>query len=318
MSGVDATLRTAIDQYYIIASSAFFYYDFALTLRQEIKYIWSSKPTFINFLVIALRYLTVLSFIPAIALAVAPLFGARNGGKSQIRSDPRNRWNRLPNLDARATHDPASRDVQQEAMDPLHHITNCFTQCRSIKPCDWDLWLDAALKERRSLIYFQLSFVATIFFDTFIFFLALVRVGSMRLMRGLFCSQTSLMSILLRDGTILYGVLAISNISNFILFMLFIDGPDAAINHNSFDFVMSSGTNSELTHALSVVFVSRMIFNLREVGTEINEGTDAWRSRVEQEEASIRFRVPTTNQSQSSSILGDLCSRLNSGNRTIQ
>ncbi len=37
-----------------------------------------------------------------------------------------------------------------------------------------------------------------------------------------------------------------------------------------------------------------MIFNLREVGTEVYEGTEEWRSRVEREVTSMRFRVPTT------------------------
>jgi len=66
------------------------------------------------------------------------------------------------------------------------------------------------------------------------------------------------------------------------------------IFQNTFLFVMSSGTNCELTHALSVILVSRMIFNLREVGSEVYEGTEEWRSRVEREVASMRFRVPTT------------------------
>ncbi|KLO16160.1 hypothetical protein SCHPADRAFT_223085 [Schizopora paradoxa] len=87
--------------------------------------------------------------------------------------------------------------------------------------------------------------------------------------------------------------------------MLFIDGPESSVHLNSFDFVMSSGTNNEMTHVLSVVFVSRMIFGLRDLGTEITEGTDAWRTRVEQEEATIRFRVPTTVLSQSSDFPND-------------
>ncbi len=37
-----------------------------------------------------------------------------------------------------------------------------------------------------------------------------------------------------------------------------------------------------------------MIFNLREAGTEVYEGTMEWRSRVEREVEAMRFRVPTT------------------------
>ena len=45
---------------------------------------------------------------------------------------------------------------------------------------------------------------------------------------------------------------------------------------------------------LSATLVSRMVFNLREVGTEVYEGTMEWRSRVERDVVPIRFRVPTT------------------------
>lgn len=112
----------------------------------------------------------------------------------------------------------------------------------------------------------------------------------------LYGSRSSIVSILLRDGGILYAVLTISNFFNFIIFMRFFDRTNeySVIFQNTFLFVMSSGTNCELTHALSVILVSRMIFNLRDVGTEIYEGTGEWRSRIEREVASMRFRVPTT------------------------
>ncbi len=45
---------------------------------------------------------------------------------------------------------------------------------------------------------------------------------------------------------------------------------------------------------LSVILISRMIFNLREAGTEVYEGTMEWRSRIERETAIMRFHVPTT------------------------
>ncbi|KLO16171.1 hypothetical protein SCHPADRAFT_223901 [Schizopora paradoxa] len=97
-------------------------------------------------------------------------------------------------------------------------------------------------------------------------------------------SHSSLASILLRDGSILYAILTISNISNFVLYMLFIEGTDTTITRissNFVAFVVSSGTNSEMTHALSAILVSRMVFNLREAGTELQESTSEWRSRIE-------------------------------------
>jgi len=52
-----------------------------------------------------------------------------------------------------------------------------------------------------------------------------------------------------------------------------------------------------MTHALSAILVSRMVFNLREAGTEVHEGTMEWHSRVERETATMQlqqFRIPKT------------------------
>ncbi len=51
-----------------------FYYDFILTLPQEIKHIWSSKFNKVNLLVIALRYTTAIGYIPVLVLTFAPTF----------------------------------------------------------------------------------------------------------------------------------------------------------------------------------------------------------------------------------------------------
>ncbi len=77
-------LSTNVDQYYLLASSGaiisftvfmrnerlgmivLFYYDFALTLPQEIKHIWSSKLNVVNVLVISLRYITAFSYVPVL------------------------------------------------------------------------------------------------------------------------------------------------------------------------------------------------------------------------------------------------------------
>ncbi len=46
-----------------------------------------------------------------------------------------------------------------------------------------------------------------------------------------------------------------------------------------------------------------MIFNLREAGTEVYEGTMEWHSRIEREIATMRFRVPTTIRDNASDFL---------------
>ncbi|KLO16170.1 hypothetical protein SCHPADRAFT_223992 [Schizopora paradoxa] len=66
---------TTVDQYYILASSVVFLYDFALTVPQEIKFLWNSKFKLVNGLVMALRYITVLGYIPVLLLAFMPSTG---------------------------------------------------------------------------------------------------------------------------------------------------------------------------------------------------------------------------------------------------
>ncbi len=53
-----------------------FYYDFVLTMPQEIKHIWSSKSNTGMSLVITLRYFTAFGYIPVLMLAFAPVFAS--------------------------------------------------------------------------------------------------------------------------------------------------------------------------------------------------------------------------------------------------
>jgi len=131
-----------------------------------------------------------------------------------------------------------------------------------------------------SLLFYELFYIAYIVFDTLIFILSVLKMGRMYRAHRLFHSGSSFVNILIRDGSILYAMLTISNVFNFIVFMLATRGVEIRV-----------GTSNELTPAFCVILASRMIFNLREVGTEIYEGTEEWRSRVER---SIQFRVPTS------------------------
>lgn len=139
-----------------------------------------------------------------------------------------------------------------------------------------------------SLYLYRLSYIINISFDTLVFILAIFQMRRMRRAGPLCRSQSSIVWILFRDGIVLYAILTISNLFNFVIFLLYFNrelsgdsvGPVPIAYFKHF-FVVSSGTSSEMTHTLSVILVSRMIFNLREVGTQIGEGTEEWRSRIE-------------------------------------
>jgi len=91
--------------------------------------------------------------------------------------------------------------------------------------------------------------------------------------------------------------LLVSNVNNLLLFELSWNYHGALslgpLNPLNLAFVVSSGTNCEMTHALSAVLVTRMIFNLREAGTEIYEGTREWATRVDQSVRDMQFRIPS-------------------------
>ncbi len=61
-----------------------FYYDFALTMPQEVKYIWSTKMTLVNLLVIALRYITALGYIPVLVLTFLQTLSSSTGNTVSI------------------------------------------------------------------------------------------------------------------------------------------------------------------------------------------------------------------------------------------
>jgi len=315
-----------VSTYYILVSSVVFYYDFALTMPQEIKYIWSSKRNLMNSLVITLRYITALGYgIPVFLMTFVPVtsFDAantclRNGKWPGIIGVvcqgltlifliirlfaiyDKKRWILYVTvpfgllnviLSGLALGTSAVVDVGGLVMTGDTEVTT-FISC-FVQP-DFGTF--------ESPFLFKLSYTAIILFDTFIFLLAVARMGRMYRARQQHRQYSSVVSILLRDGTILYAVLAISNISSFVLFMRFIDGTNKGINYGSFLFVVSSGTNSEMTHALSAILVSRMIFNLREAGTEAREGTMEWHSRMARESETMQFGDP---KAQTTSIRDD-------------
>ncbi|KAI0665124.1 hypothetical protein C8Q70DRAFT_1049293 [Cubamyces menziesii] len=95
-------------------------------------------------------------------------------------------------------------------------------------------------------IHLSLAWGAMLWFDTTIFLLTLIRALRMRshLPGGL-------LHIMFRDGTIYYGIMVASNVSNIITFMVTRSGSPL------------KGTNTTLTNVLSTTLTSRLILNLR-------------------------------------------------------
>ncbi|KLO16164.1 hypothetical protein SCHPADRAFT_223269 [Schizopora paradoxa] len=322
-----------ISEYYVLASSVIFYYDFTLTMAQEIKYLWSSKPRLVNVLVLLLRYISALDYIIVI-------------------------WSTFARMDKSLLSTTGEGQLCREVGKVPGYIG---AVCQGLTSVFLIIRLFAIMDKRRWILYLMVpfgvlnvllsvviiktsvalegsigapadagpstldketpacyliptkghlmvaSYASIILFDSLVFALTIGKVGlgGFRFMRQIHRSHTSIASILLRDGILLYAVLAFVNSSCFILYLL-AGSVDGGYLANPTGFVFNYGTNTELVHAISVIIVSRMVFNLREAGTDIHEGTMEWHSRLEREVTAMRFRVPSTQATRcgSSSSLG--------------
>ncbi|KLO16169.1 hypothetical protein SCHPADRAFT_938079 [Schizopora paradoxa] len=290
---------TTVDQFYILASSTVFLYDMALTMPQEIQYLWSFKLKPVNVLLLALRYVTALGFVPV--LDESSVVGKVPGVVGVICQAltlaflilrlyaiyEKQNWILYGLIPFSLLSVVFSSLVIREAQVYEFKETNTITigdvsyNTTISASCFLDPSLDSECKESDTSVgmFYRLSYIVNISLDTLIFLLAATKTARMYSQSKLCGMHSSLSTILLRDGSILYAMLAMSNITNFVLYMRSVQY--ATGNTDPFLFVVSSGTNSEMTHALSAILVSRMVFNLREAGTELHESTSEWRSRIE-------------------------------------
>ncbi|KLO16167.1 hypothetical protein SCHPADRAFT_926684 [Schizopora paradoxa] len=299
-----ATSSTEVDLYYLLASSVLFCYDFLLTSPQEVRYLWSSKLNIVNVLVLALRYITLFGYVANLMLAFSHAIDVSNGETYSLRVGKfsatigiicqgltliflvirlfaiygKSLWILYPTIPLAIVTITLSILAVKTAPVTKYWAPGLkggafdFPTC-SLRPTTTE-----------ALTFYKLSYISTILFDTSIFILAVVKTGRMHYEGRVYTTHTPITTILLRDGCVLYAILAAINIANFVMFMLFID---TTATKTSLVFVVCSGTNSEMTHALSVILVSRNVFNLRET----YDHSEAWCDSVERQ-MHIQFLRP--------------------------
>jgi len=313
---------TRSNQYYLLASSVIFYYDFALTLSQEYKFVWLRKLSAVDILVLALRYLTAASYLLILVLAFAPGIDMDECASSYripailgiicqtltavfsviriVALYERARVILLATVPL-AVLNVALSCVVVWRSGPIFFVSLSSQQFDDIPgasgfnefqepdntPGTSSCYMTSNLDKETRLL-FTLSYSVALIFDALIFILCVCRTVRMYQGSRWINTRFSLVSILLRDGCVLFAVLAASNL--FILMEYVLGSGGESVLHL---FVTSSGTTSEMTHALSAVLVPRMIFNLREAGTDVYEGTQEWHSRMERSMREMEFRVPT-------------------------
>jgi len=207
-------------RYYILASSVVLYYDFALTLPQEIKHIWFSKFSLMNVLLIALRYITAIGYTSALWLAFWPV--PKEGLATFTLCE---NLFKLPGISG----------ILCQGLTSVFLIIRLFAIYDKKK---WILYttipfglLNIALPifgfadvtsqpvqarnfgsstcfgvpfSGGSLLLYEMSYIVIILFDTLIFILSVAKMGRMYRETRSFHSESSFASILLRDGEFLF------------------------------------------------------------------------------------------------------------------
>ncbi|EJF65977.1 hypothetical protein DICSQDRAFT_177373 [Dichomitus squalens LYAD-421 SS1] len=127
---------------------------------------------------------------------------------------------------------------------------------------------DLALTEEQG-IHLAIEWCAMLWFDTTVFLLTLAR--ALRMHRRL---SGGIVNLLFRDGTIYYGILVVFNVSNIITFL--------AVPAGS-----KKGIVTTLTNALSTTLTSRLVLNLRGIGSR------KWdRRTADEENSTMKYRIP--------------------------
>ncbi|KLO15140.1 hypothetical protein SCHPADRAFT_927413 [Schizopora paradoxa] len=310
-------IPTRSNQYYLLASSVVFFYDYALTLPQEYKHVWSKGFSTINALLIGLRYISIIGYLPTVALGFSPSLQKNSTWFVKIPAGIGivTQCLVIAFLIIRLYAIFEKQHAVMYVMIPFALLSICLSMSvmaqastlivnefsfspgiiSSTRLISASCLMIPDSNSSASLLRYEASYIATITFDTFVFLLSLAKIRHICHTTRWRDVRPTLAVIMLRDGFLLFAVLATSNVIHLALYLRFWDrsANDFLIAAPRYAFVVSSGTNNEMTHALSVILISRMVFNLREAGTEVYEGTIEWRSRVEQSIRRMEFNPPS-------------------------
>ncbi|KAL5507171.1 hypothetical protein ACEPAH_6627 [Sanghuangporus vaninii] len=117
---------------------------------------------------------------------------------------------------------------------------------------------------------FKASWFISGAFDTLIFVLTVNKTWNLCREHRQIGLQSKLSRLLMRDGAMYYGILAITNLVNVVFFLT---------DENTF-FEQSAGNNSVLSHTLTSTLLSRLILNLREAGAKPESDVTRFSTRL--------------------------------------
>ncbi|OCB86876.1 hypothetical protein A7U60_g6049 [Sanghuangporus baumii] len=124
--------------------------------------------------------------------------------------------------------------------------------------------------ELQTRVVFKASWFISGTFDTLIFVLTVYKTWSLCREHRQIGLQSKLSRLLMRDGAMYYGILAITNLVNVVFFLT---------DENTF-FEQSAGSNSVLSHTLTSTLLSRLVLNLREAGAKPESDVTRFSTRL--------------------------------------
>ncbi|KAI9065135.1 hypothetical protein FKP32DRAFT_1568491, partial [Trametes sanguinea] len=243
---------------------AILYYDYLLTLFDEIDYFWkSANVSLVSVLFVIIRYVGLLAPIPVAIEYLADL--------PEIVRDLCRRLETYHQAYAIAsqaivaillvirTYALYERNKRILALLIVTHVgggifclISIVTNMSPVKtsiPMPFSFrGCNLGLTDKQG-IHLALAWGAMLWFDTTIFVLTLLR--ALRMRRHL---PGGLLEIMFRDGTVYYGIMVAANVSNTITFL---------VGHPHSGSPMK-GLDTTLTNVLSTTLTSRLILNLRD------------------------------------------------------
>ncbi|KAF8189492.1 hypothetical protein K438DRAFT_1832686 [Mycena galopus ATCC 62051] len=245
----------------LIVNGALLYYDFLLTLDLEISRYWGTSLSWPTLLFFLNRYLTLLGNVPAVVQRFWTAPSTPDKIKRCQQLEYYHQWFLIATqiiigvmLFLRTY---ALYGQDKRILGLMAAVGAC-----TIGACIWgtifagrvvDVWPGAIVPVDIGCVY-EITHVQSIgltvawgsmaAFDCLIFFLTLYRALSRRYRTGLL-----LLNVLLRDGSLYFGVVLISNVSNISTFV--------------FGGLYTRGVLTTFTNIVSSILISRLMLNIR-------------------------------------------------------
>ncbi|KAJ6468128.1 hypothetical protein C8R47DRAFT_1200993 [Mycena vitilis] len=262
---VDGWTNRNSNAYFNLVSFSILFYDYFLVLDWEISRYWGSQFTWVNALFFANRYGTLLGNIPV----VMEYFWSQNSTPTKIKAsfeslclglESYHQYFIVASQIMIGVRDIAMLILRTYALYERSKRVLTLMVTVTVAAVAWSILTGKAVDKSTNLpLYFGCNYptsreqglslaaawAGVAVFDCMIFLLTLYKVFSRRRPNG-----TDLLTVLLRDGSVYFGVMVMSNVSNILTFVL----------GTSY----TRGIATTFTNIISSIMITRLMLNIRD------------------------------------------------------